>query len=67
MTFESLMVVLSPIAPILIASAWLHGSLNKITTKIEVALTRLTDHHDRINRLENRIERLERHLTGDDK
>jgi len=65
MTFENLMMVLSPIAPILIASAWLHTSLAKITTKIEVALTRLTDHHDRINRLENRIERIERHITGD--
>lgn len=65
MTFENLMMVLSPIAPILIASAWLHTSLARITTKIEVALTRLTDHSERINRLENRIERLERHITGD--
>jgi hypothetical protein len=48
-----------------VASAWLHTSLARITTKIEVALTRLTDHSDRINRLENRIERLERHIKGD--
>jgi hypothetical protein len=65
MTLQDLMVLLSPIAPILVASAWLHGSLSKITTKIEVALARLTTHDERINRLENRIERIERTIQGD--
>jgi hypothetical protein len=60
MTFEQLMTILAPIAPILIASSWLHGTLATIKASIEVALARLTSHDDRINRMEDRIERLER-------
>lgn len=59
MTLDDLTGLLAPVAPIVVATAWIHVSLSKIGTKLEVAISQLTDHRERIMRLEEKVERLE--------
>lgn len=59
MTIDDLTGLLAPVAPIVVATAWIHVSLSKIGTKLEVAISQLTDHRERILRLEEKVERLE--------
>lgn len=59
MQIDDLTSLLAPIGPIVAATAWIHVSLSKIGTKLEVAISQLTDHRERIARLEEKVERIE--------
>jgi hypothetical protein len=52
--------MLGPIASILVASAWLHASLNRIATKVEVLSTKLDDYGERIRRIEQELDEIRR-------
>lgn len=69
MTLEQVILLLgvmvAPIPPLLVAAAWLHGSLSRLTTRLEVHITKQENQAARIDRLESRLERLERRCAGD--
>jgi hypothetical protein len=60
MNFEQFGTMVAPIATILVASAWLHSSLNRIATKVEVLSTKLDDYGERIRRMEQELDELRR-------
>lgn len=62
MTFDQFTTIITPIATILGASAWLHTSINRLTTKVEVLNTKLDDYGKRIERIENELDELRRRL-----
>jgi len=59
-TFAEFGTVIGPIASILVASAWLHASLNRIATKVEVLSTKLDDYGERIRRIEQELDEIRR-------
>ena len=58
MTFNELGAVIAPIATILAASAWLHGSLTRLSVKVEVLATKLDDYGERIRRIEKELDEM---------
>lgn len=60
MTFDQFTTIITPIATILAASAWLHTSINRLTTKVEVLNTKLDDYGHRIERIETELDQLRR-------
>lgn len=60
MTFDQFTTIITPIATILGASAWLHTSINRLTTKVEVLNTKLDDYGKRIERIENELDEIRR-------
>lgn len=60
MTFDQFTTIVTPIATILGASAWLHTSINRLTTKVEVLNTKLDDYGKRIERIENELDAIRR-------
>lgn len=62
MTFDQFTTIITPIATILAASTWLHTSINRLTTKVEVLSTKLDDYGDRIRRIEEELDALRRRV-----
>lgn len=62
MTFDQFTTIVTPIATILAASTWLHTSINRLTTKVEVLSTKLDDYGDRIRRIEEELDALRRRV-----
>lgn len=62
MNFDQFTTIVTPIATILAASAWLHTSINKLTTKVEVLNSKLDDYGKRIERIENELDALRRRV-----
>jgi uncharacterized protein Yka (UPF0111/DUF47 family) len=60
MTFDQFTSIVTPIATILGASAWLHTSINRLTTKVEVLSTKLDDYAERIRRIEVELDEIRR-------
>jgi len=60
MDFDQFGGIIAPIATIIAASSWLHGSLNKIATRVEVMNAKLDNYGERISRIEHEIETLRR-------
>lgn len=62
MTFDQFTTIITPIAAILGASAWLHTSINKLVTKVEVLSTKLDDYGKRIERIENELDAIRKRV-----
>ena len=62
MTFDQFTTIITPIATILAASAWLHTSINRLTTKVEVLATKLDDYGHRIERIEREVDELRKRV-----
>jgi uncharacterized protein Yka (UPF0111/DUF47 family) len=60
MDFDQFGSIIAPIATIIAASSWLHGSLNRIATKVEVMNAKLDDYGQRISRIEHELDQLRR-------
>jgi prefoldin subunit 5 len=60
MDFDQFGGIIAPIATIIAASSWLHGSLNKIATRVEVMNAKLDDYGQRISRIEHELDQLRR-------
>lgn len=56
MTFQEFGSIIAPIATILMASAWIHSSLNKLSIKVEVMSSKLDDYGERIRRIEKELD-----------
>ena len=56
MTFQEFGSIIAPIATILMASAWIHSSLNRLSIKVEVMSSKLDDYGERIRRIEKELD-----------
>jgi hypothetical protein len=56
MTFQEFGSIIAPIATILMASAWIHSSLNRLSIKVEVMSAKLDDYGERIRRIEKELD-----------
>jgi hypothetical protein len=58
MTFEQFGTIIAPMATVLAASAWIHGSLNRLAIKVEVMNSKLDDYGERIRRIEKELDEI---------
>lgn len=56
MTFQEFGSIIAPVATILMASAWIHSSLNRLSIKVEVMSSKLDDYGERIRRIEKELD-----------
>lgn len=63
MTFQEFGSIIAPIATILVASGWIHNSLNRLSVRVEVTNSKLDDYGERIRRMEKQLDQGTTHGT----